>query len=168
MKEAFIGALVSAVILVAGYFVVGPALEVPQPPLSGSGQEQSQRAFFRDNMEVGGGVLATTSQGAGTYTASNIINSRVIVHVASAALTATLPTKAALDATGFIRNPGDTYELFIYASTTLITLAGNTGVLLDSASTTNNISAMGAAKLEFVRLPATEDRNIEVHMTAVE
>lgn len=166
LKDLGIGA-VAAIALAVGLMAYSkPTAEAPLGAFASP--EVLDRVFFKDNVVIGGGVLATTSQGAATYTAGNIAQNKVILHIAPGALTATLPTKSALNAVNFIPNVGDTYTMFVYASTTLITLAGNTGVRLDSASTTNNISAAGAARLDFVRLPATEDRDIEVVMYQAE
>lgn len=133
-----------------------------------AGPEHTERQYFKDSVVIGGRTFATTSQGATTYNAADIANSKVVLHKATAALTATLPTKTNLNAAGFLPGVGDTHTMFVYASTTLITLAGNTGVRLDSASTTNNINAAGSARLDFIRLPATEDFDIEVMMTTGE
>lgn len=113
-----------------------------------------------NNITVGGGDLATSSQGTATYTASNIVNSRVIQHTATAALTVTLPTNASLSSAGFIPNPGDTKTLYIVSSTTKITLAGNTGVQLYSASTTLDVPVNLAARLDFIRLAATSTTKV--------
>jgi hypothetical protein len=162
-------ALVTAVVVVGFLGMVYPKVDLTNLSVGGSaGPEFYDRLFFKDNVVVGGGSFATTSQGAATYTASNIVNNRLILHRAPGALTATLPTKASFNSAGFLQYPGDTYSMYIYASTTAITIAGNTGVRLDSASTTNNINAAGVGKLEFIRLPATEDSDIEVRMTTGE
>jgi hypothetical protein len=165
MIQGLIGALAGAVAVFAGFLIFQPAAI---PPLGGSGIDEYTFKQFHDNMLVGGGVFATSSQGATTYTAASIVNSRVIFHAAESTLTATLPTNAALSAAGFLPNVGDTQTLYIYASTTLITIAGNTEVRLDSASTTNIVNAGGVGRLDFIRLPATENRGIEVHLTTGE
>lgn len=144
----------------------GPSV-APQIPEAGavSGPDVSFRMFFHDNIVVGGGVLATTSAGSVTYTAANIANNKLIEHKATAALTATLPTAAALNAIGFLPNAGDTAMLYIHASTTNITLAGGTGTTLYSASTTRVIPANSTVALEFVKLPANESSTYNVFMS---
>lgn len=109
----------------------------------------------------GGGVFATTSQGATTYTASDIENVGLIRHTASAALTATLPASSTFSST-FIPNAGDKKEVCLYAITTLITLAGGTGTEINTASSTKNVNAGGLGCLVFVR---DSDTDIEVLMT---
>lgn len=128
--------------------------------LGAAGSEFSSRLILRDNEVVGGFDFATSSTGAATYTAVSINNARVIEHIAATALTATLPTNAALSAVGFLPNVGDTQTFFIHASTTKITLAGNTGVTLASASTTKDISPGLIGRIECSRLGATEARGI--------
>jgi hypothetical protein len=162
MKNILISAGVSALIMVLGFVFVPRTVTLGANP----GPDVYSRTFFHDNINVGGGVLATTSQGAATYTAANISNSRLIQHIASAALTATLPTAAALSAVGFLPNVGDSQVVFVQASTTKITLAGNTNVTISSASTTLDISPGKTARLEFVRLGATENKGYWVTMVS--
>lgn len=154
----------TAIAVVVGVILgaAGVLALVPKEPTTGaqSGTEVSFRQSFRDNIVVGGYDFATTSQGTATYTAASIANSRVIEHIAPAALTATLPTNAALSAVGYLPNVGDTQTLFIHASTTKITLAGNTGLTLHSASSTKDVAAGSIGRLECTRLGATESRGI--------
>lgn len=157
--------VVVGIILGAGGVLVVQPTQQPQLGAA-SGVDHSNKEFFHGNMEVGGGVLATTSQGAVTYTAAQVMNSKVIEHVASAALTATLPTAASLSSAGFIKNPGDTFTLFIHASTTAITIAGGTGMSLQSASSTKAIPAGNTGRLDFTRLPATEGGRIDVLLSS--
>ncbi len=121
---------------------------------------------FHSDATLGGGVFSTTSAGSVTYTAANIVNSHLIVHNASGALTATLPTGALLSSAGFLPNAGDTKDLYIFASTTKITLAGSNGVLLFSASTTNVISASTTGRITFTRLDAADGRVIQALLVA--
>ena len=157
-----------AVALVAlGVVLLGGKAPAQVTDLGGaSGQHVSFHQFFHDNITVGGYSFATSSAGTATYTAASINNSRVIEHNATAALTATLPTNAALSAIGFLPSVGDSRVFFIHASTTLITLAGNTGVTLSSASTTKAISAGTTGRVECVRLGATEARSIKCLLIA--
>lgn len=138
-----------------------------QAPLSGAaGPNVSFHTFFGDDATIGGNRFATTSQGSVTYTAASIVNSKLIEHNAEAATTATLPTNALLSSAGFLPTVGDTRQIFIHASTTLITLAGSTGVTLSSASTSKNISANSTGILTCIRLGATEGRFIKCLLTA--
>jgi hypothetical protein len=136
-----------------------------QPVGAAAGPDVTSMTFFHDNVNIGGRTLATSSIGTATYTAANIANSRLIEHNAASALTVTLPTNAALSAIGFLPKAGDTQSLFIHASTTEITLAAGTGMTLESASSTLKVAANNTARLEFVRLGATEGRRIEVLLT---
>lgn len=146
---------------VLGLLGVAAFKEVPAPVIgAASGPEYYNRQFFRDNAIIGGTVLATSSRGTVTYTADNIKNSKVIVHTATAALTANLPASSTL--TDFIPRPGDTAIVYISPVTTLITFAGGTGVDLNTASSTKNINAGGLGSLEFVR---KADSDIEVLLT---
>lgn len=131
-----------------------------------AGPDVSFHTFFRDNVTIGGSTFATSSAGAVTYTAASLVNSKLVEHNATGALTATLPTNAALSSAGFLPSAGDTKEIYIHASTTLITLAGSTGVTLSSASTTKAISANTTGVLNCVRLGATEGRLIQCLLTA--
>lgn len=161
MKNLLVSAGVAVLVVVLGFMFFTP---VQKPYGAASGPNVSFRTFFHDNISVGGNVFATSSQGAVTYPANSIVNSRLIQHIATGATTATLPTATALNATGFLPNVGDSQVLFIQASTTKITLAGNTNVTISSASTTLDISPGKTARLEFVRLGATENRGFWVSM----
>jgi hypothetical protein len=153
--------LVFALGIMMAAFGVMRMMPQQQPPLgSAAGPDMQQHINFYDNMTVGGADFATSSQGTVTYTAASIANSRVIEHKATAALTATLPTNTALSAVGFLPKVGDTQTLFIHASTTKVTLAGNTGVTLFSASSTKDVAAGSIGRLECTRLGATEGRLI--------
>ncbi len=128
--------------------------------LGGVAQDQYSEAFFHDTATVGGNILATSSIGAVTYTAASISKVSLIQHTAASALTATLPASSTL--TNFIKYPGDTKTIYIHAITTGITLAGATGVDLDTASSTKNIVAGNVARLDFIR---KSNSDIEVVMT---
>ncbi len=164
MKQYIINGLIAAALIVVAFIVVPPVTKVTNNPPVGasSGSEVSFFTHFANNVNVGGYDFATTSLGAVTYTALSIVNSRVIEHIASGALTATLPTSAALSSAGFLPNIGDTQSIYIHASTTKITLAGNTGTPLFTSASTTVINAGTTARLDFVRLGATEARQIAV------
>lgn len=158
--------LVAVVISVSATLFIGGDTQVIERVTGGAaGPDFSSRIFLRDGVVIGGARTATSSRGAVTYTAASIANSSVIEHNAEAATTATLPTEAALSSLGFLQVAGDKYTMYIHASTTKITLAGGTGTNLRSASTTKDIIASGVARLDFVRLGATEANSIDVLMT---
>ncbi len=157
------GVLVGA-IAILGFVALKPS---PTPPAgSTSGPDVFSFTHFYDNVNVGGTDFATSSVGAVTYTAASLAKTRVIEHQAASAVTATLPTNAAWSGVGFLPNVGDTQTIFIHASTTAVTLAGNTGVTLASASSTLKVAAGSIGRLECTRLGATEARLIECLLTA--
>jgi len=155
---------VLALVLAAGgiaFLLFGGDKPVVENTLGAAGQNDSFRHFFGDDAIIGGKTLATSSAGAATYTAADFNNVKLIEHNATAALTVTLPTNALLSSAGFLPYQGDTATRYIHASTTLITLAGGTGVDVLSASTTKNISANATGELTCVRLGATEAKKIQ-------
>ncbi len=158
MKNIIISVIAAAIVVVIGLTIV-PRTTITQVGGS-SGNTQTSHQYFLDNTTTGGLDFATTSQGTVTYTAASIVNARVIEHIASAATTGTLPTNAALSSLGFLPNVGDTQSFFIHASTTAITLAGNTGVTLVTASSTKLVAAGSIGRVECTRLGATEARLI--------
>ena len=121
---------------------------------------------FHAGVVTGGNDFATSSQGTVTYTTASIVKANLIEHIATAATTATLPTNTALSAAGFLPNPGDTVTIYLHASTTAITIAGNTGVTLYSASSTKQVAEGAYGSLECTRLGKTEARLIECLLTA--
>lgn len=144
------------IFLIGAWAVLNPK-EVPVG--ASSGPDFLSRAFFFDDAIVGGSVLATSSVGAATYTAAQVMNNKLIIHTAASALTVTLPASSTIKD---IPRPGDTKTLFINPVTTLITFAGGTGTDLNSASTTKNINAGGLGRFDFVRKSNTD---IEVLFT---
>lgn len=172
--EAFIKFVVAlglgAAITAGGlaYFKETPTPTTNEPVSYGSvsGPDQYVFTHFYDNVNIGGFDFATSSIGAATYTAASLLKTRLIEHNAASSLTVTLPTAATLSSAGFMPNPGDTQSFWIHASTTLITVAGNTGITLYSASSTKQIAAGSIGKVECVRLGATEARLIECLLTA--
>lgn len=133
-----------------------------EKPLGGcAGTECHNAMSYLQPITEGGNVLATTSQGAGTYTAANLQNTSIVQHTAGAAFTGTLPASSSL--TSFVPKAGDRRTIYWHAITTGITLAGGTGTELNSASTTKNVNVGGVARLDFVRKANTD---IEVFMSA--
>jgi hypothetical protein len=117
----------------------------------------------------GGGVLATTSIGAGTLTAANIATNNVIQQTNTGAITLTLPASSTL--TSFIPTAGQVRSLFIAnLGTAAVTLAGGTGTSIKVASSTSLIGATGlkviqiggTGRLDFFRKSNTD---IEVILT---
>lgn len=165
--DKFLGGVVVALVLAAGVFVVTRTEPAPATPPSGAaGSEFSSKLILRDNEVVGGYTFATSSSGSVTYTAASFVNTRLIEHNATAAVTATFPTNTLLSSAGFLPSQGDTQTIFIHASTTQITLAGGTGVTLSSASSTKVVLPNTTARVECARLGATESRLIQCIMSA--
>lgn len=120
--------------------------------------------YLHQNVTIGGDVNASSTVATETLAASDIARYKLLNAKAASAATLTLPTKSSLVGAGFLPIAGDTAEWFIHASTSAITLLGNTGVNLRSATTT--VVGIGQTdKLTFVRLPAIEGATIEVFQT---
>ena len=164
MKENIIGFVAIVALVLAGYGLSNSKTIVQQ--VGASGTEFFSRVSFGDNATIGGNRLATSSIGAATYTAANIASVKTIEHIAASALTATLPTAASLASAGFLPRVGDTATIYLHASTTGITLAGNTNVTLHTASSTKFVAAGSIGRLDFVRLGATENNGYWVLLTA--
>jgi len=102
------------------------------------------------NGAVYSSVFATTSTGSGTLTASNIVNKSTILSTNAGALTLTMPASSTL--TSFLPKAGDRIDMVILnQGTALLTLAGGTGTLLQTASSTKTVNIGGSAVLKFVR-----------------
>lgn len=120
-------------------------------------------------LSQGGTVLATSSRGVVTLTAANVIDNGTILYTTEVTGgTLTLPTKANLLAASasFIPNSGDRTTRWIVMATTTrdsrTTLAGNTGVILQFASSTPATSGLMSGggfttRLEFWRSSTTTD-----------
>lgn len=159
MKLSTFIALAVAVAALATAVFYNPT--VIHPVVGAAGQDFSNRVFFHDNAIIGGNDYATSSQGAATYTGTAFANAKVIEQQAPGALTVTLPTNAQLSSIGYLQYAGDTDTKFLHASTTLVTLVGNTGVTLSAASTTKQVSAGTTGIITCSRLGATEARLIQ-------
>lgn len=161
-------AVAALVLSVMAFTKTPPPTPTPKDPPFGAvtGTDVFNLTHYYDNVNVGGIDFATTSQGATTYTAASLAKPRVVEHIAGAALTVTFPTNANWSAVGFLPNVGDSQSFFVQASTTKITFVGNTGVTLDSASTSQVIYPGRIGKFECTRLGATEARLIHCFMLA--
>lgn len=97
---------------------------------------------------------ATTSVTA-TLAARELIGKTTFLDSGFAARTLTLPATSTLN--GFIPKVGDVARIIVVnQGTTTLTLAGGTGTLLYSASSTKAIPTLGVASLEFVRKANTD------------
>lgn len=131
-------------------------------PAEFGGTEEFFTKYFREDAILGGFNFATSSQGAATYTAATFKPSKTITHTATGALTATLPASSTVP--DFIPRTGDTATKFLLPVTNGITLAGGTGMDLNTASSTKFCVAGQVCRLDFVRKSNTD---IEVLMTPV-
>lgn len=168
MKQYIIPAVI-ALFITVGILVVFPPKTITntlQNVGAAAGPDVSFFTHFYDNVNIGGNDFATSSIGTATYTANSFAKAHVIEHIAASALTVTLPTNAALSAAGYLPNVGDSQTLFIHASTTKITLAASTGIILNSASSTIQVAAGSIGRLECTRMGATEVRLIECLLIA--
>lgn len=104
------------------------------------------------------GAYATTSTGSETLAASDLIYPTVVMTPNLAALTVTLPTATTLGSS-FLPNTGDRMSFVLYNATStgaaIITLAGNTGTTLVSASSTKLVLAGYYTTIEAIRTSAT-------------
>lgn len=132
-----------------------------------AGNGTTTRAFtIGGRLTADGGVLfssvfSTTSQGSVTYTAASITDISTVLHTTEDVTTGTLPASTTLS--GFIPSTGDRRSIvLVNVGTASLTLAGGTGTLLTSASSTKVVVPGGATLLEFVR---KADTDIAVFMT---
>jgi hypothetical protein len=101
----------------------------------------------------GGGVFATTSAGASTLSAADIASKNVVERSGTGALTLTLPASTTI--TG-INDAGQVRTIYVFnAGSGSITVAGGSGTLLESASTTA-IIANGFGRIDLVRKANTD------------
>lgn len=102
----------------------------------------------------GGGTVATSSTGAGTLTAANLTTG-TIQHTNAGATTLTLPASTTL--TTFIPTAGQCAQIVILnVGTGIDTIAGGTGSLLATASSTKNVNVAGMATLDACRKVNTD------------
>jgi len=155
------GAFTGVVLSIGFTFFSMPAPQNHRDPVGATpGTDHYSHEYFADTMTVGGRVLATSSVGAGTYTAGNLMNTSLIVHTAASAATATLPASSTL--TSFIPRPGDSKTIYFQAVTTKVTLEGGSGTDLNTASSTKNVEPTGLGRLDFTR---KANSDIEVLLT---
>lgn len=126
----------------------------------GIGQNQSFKVSFQGGAVLGGKVVASSTVVTQTLAKTDIFDVAYFNAKAAAAATLTFPTKASLGQTNFIPNAGDKWIWQLHASTSAVTLAGNTGVTLRAASSTK-INAGQTGTVIFTRLPKTEGSTID-------
>ncbi len=176
-KNLWVALIVVAIIAIGGYMFpsvsadLGKASGVSHFQLESflqgiTGGQRDQFSVTNGGLVTQGGTVTSTSSPT-LLTASNVISSKTIVIVPNLVSgTVTLPTLASITAAtpNFIPNPGDMTERTVIVSTTttntLVTFAGNTGMIFQLASTTNTASSAtgvtsivgaGSAKLTFMR-----------------
>lgn len=124
-------------------------------------QGQANTLILRDGKFVAptlSTAFATTSTGAGTLTAANITGKSTILSTNAGALTLTLPASTTLLARNyFLPSAGDRLSyVIVNQGTALLTLAGGTGTLLQTASSTKTVNIGGSALLNCVRKTNTD------------
>lgn len=135
--------------------VAAPKVSVEAPALGAvSSPEFYSPARFFNGVTLSS-VFATSSTGAGTLTAANILDKTTILSTNAGALTITLPASSTLKS--FVPTAGDRVSMVIVnQGTALLTLAGGTGTLLQTASSTKTVNIGGTAILEWVRKSNTD------------
>lgn len=152
--SGIIGAVIGAVIVAAGFLGYVQLHQTGTDQVVGAASHANDvDAYFRSLATVGS--FATTSQGTVTYTASSIQSASVILHNATAATTATLPASTTL-ATWLPKVGSRISIAVVNTGTGVLTLAGGTGTLLLTASSTKAINGGGVGLLEIVRKTNTD------------
>ena len=157
--DTFIKALAAAI--VASILVVG-VVSYTQEKTLGAMSSPDVQSYLNVHgvFTQGGGVFATTSIGASTLLASSVATKNVIERSGTGALTMTLP--ASTSVTG-INDAGQTRTLYVFnAGTGALTLAGGSGTLLESASTTA-IGVNGFGRIDLVRKANTDIEALFTH-----
>jgi len=127
--------------------------------------------YLSQGQTNGGAIFSTTSSGTVTLTNTDITQNETILYspnITGAVLT--LPTKANLTGLNpaFIPNAGDRITKWIFNATStdsaVFTIAGNTGVILQVASSsvnlptvTGNITTDAMVRLDFMRMSTSTD-----------
>jgi hypothetical protein len=151
-------ALVALAVVVTGV-VIKPdvTVVVPEPTLIQQDLGASPGGQFYGPVAMHKGLLQTayvSTSSAGTLTQAQLLEKSSLLYTGAAA-TLTLPASttmgALLPGTGARRS-----ILVVNSGTGTLTLAGGTGTLLTSASTTLTLFANTAAVLELVRKPNTD------------
>lgn len=158
--------IVVGIVAVLGLVLGGVAFVKSSKVVSTPVGAVSQPDFYNEINAYSGvrfsSTFATTSTGAGTLTASNIREKTTILSTNAGALTLTLPASTTL--TSFIPKAGDRVSLvLVNQGTALLTLAGGTGTLLQTASSTKTVNIGGTTLLNFVR---KTNSDIVVHMSS--
>ena len=138
------------VIAIGGYNYPKAVKENVYVPVGAvSGSDFSNKATFFGGTEFSS-TFATTSTGAGTLGFRDLDGKTTILSTNAGALTITMPASTTLGT--FLPRAGDRASLVIVnQGTTLLTLAGGTGTLLQTASSTKTVNIGGSATLDFVR-----------------
>ena len=133
-----IGSIAVVALLVGGYALFNTFQPVQQNFGATAGNDFFGFVSFHGGELVGGGNFATSSVGAATYTAAQIMNNRLITHTAASALTVTLPASTTLGA--YLPNKGDSKTTCIDGVTTAITLAAGTGDIFSYGTSTSIVA----------------------------
>lgn len=184
-KNIVIGVLVVTTLLFGGLYLNARSVSNAVGKNSGLSHFQTESFLqglaggLRDQFQVsksgvvtqGGTVLSTSTQGTVTLSASEFLNYGNIVNTPVAmAGTIKMPSKATLLAADptFLLNAGDRTTRYFFnatgTATSLTTFAGNTGMIMQVASSTNGtangvttISGYGSAMMTFWRSSTSTD-----------
>ncbi len=164
---SIVGILVAVVAFLGGMSHEGKVSVsvLPDQTFGAAGNVFSEAVTVLNGITIGGKVIASTTVATETLNRSDIDGVKLLNAKAAAASTLTLPTNALLSAGGFLPNPGDTYEWFVHASTSVITLSGGSGVALQTVASSSQIFVGRTGKVTFIRLGATEGRTIEAKLS---
>lgn len=152
MKEIVI-AVVAAGLMTFGVVYVTNIMSKPYVPAAPgvgalAGPEVYEHQFFNENITVGGGIRATsTNDTTATLLASDMDFEKVIDFTPLVpGITLAFPASSTLP--NFLPNAGDTRTLFIRNATTTaatsgnVTIAGGTGTLLKNASSSPSVKVL--------------------------
>lgn len=152
IKNISLVVVAAVAVLAGGYFLNKPVINVniPEKALGAFPGTSITSPIVFYNSSSCSNTFATTSTGAGTLTYNNLLDKCTILSTNAGALTLTLPASTTL--TSFLPKAGDRTEvLLVNQGTATLTLAGGTGTLLQSASSTKAVVIGGSAVLNFSR-----------------
>lgn len=173
-KTPIVLALIAIVIAIAAFF--GTHSSAPTPTLGGTtnydqlalnaglnvtgGTIQSTGSITSSSTVTIGGIYATTSPGSATFAVSELLYSTIASTPTVGAITLTLPASTTLSTAGFLPRAGDRTSISFYnASSTAgatVTLAGGSGSLLTTSTSTKIVYPTDVDTINIVRLPSTD------------
>lgn len=161
MNKIIVGFLAGAVVAAAGVALFYPSLvKSPDTKVSAaSSPDVYSYQYVHGVFTQGGPSFATSSVGASTLADADMSGAGVVERSGSGTLTMTLPASTTISG---LTSSGDCRDIqFVNYGSGLLTLAGGTGTLLETASSTKTVNTNGMATLKFCRMINTD---IEVLM----